>query len=87
MPDNNMPGEVERADWSWIRGNGWRADCSDCVGSKFTCDRHYAAALTQQVIGAQGIEARSDTTRSGVAVGESPVPQECAQGGPDASGN
>jgi hypothetical protein len=36
---------------------------------------------------AQGIEARSDTTRSGVAEGESPVPQECAQGGPDASGN
>ncbi|HEX8418554.1 MAG TPA: hypothetical protein VF638_00920 [Sphingomonas sp.] len=27
---------------------------------------------------AQGIEARSDTTRSGVAEGESPVPQGCA---------
>ena len=24
-----------------IRGAGWRADCPQCVGSKFTCDEHY----------------------------------------------
>jgi len=25
-----------------IRGEGYRADCAKCVGSKFTCDEHYA---------------------------------------------
>ncbi len=27
-----------------IRGDNWRADCPKCVGSKFTCDEHFAAA-------------------------------------------
>ena len=25
-----------------FRGAGWRADCPKCVGSKFTCDEHFA---------------------------------------------
>lgn len=24
-----------------IRGKGWQSDCPQCVGSKFTCDKHY----------------------------------------------
>lgn len=24
-----------------IRGKGWRADCPQCVASKFTCDAHH----------------------------------------------
>ncbi len=24
-----------------IRGEGWQADCPQCVASKFTCDKHY----------------------------------------------
>lgn len=24
-----------------VRGEGWREDCPDCVGSKFCCDTHH----------------------------------------------
>lgn len=24
-----------------VRGPNWQKDCPQCVGSKFTCDKHY----------------------------------------------
>lgn len=51
------------------RGAGWRADCPQCVGSKFTCDAHFTAS---------GTEARRVETGTG-SIHDGPAPKGDAQ--------